>query len=258
MRKQEPFTVVHRDDDIIVLNKAPGLLVAADRWDPDAPRLDLLASAALVAEGQRLYACHRIDKDTSGLVLYALNEDAHRAISVSFERRLVSKTYHALVHGRPSWDETEVDLALRADGDPRHRTVVDRRKGKDSRTLFRYIGPAGPYSWIEARPITGRTHQIRAHLQAIGLSIACDPLYGTGEPLLLSKVKRSWRGDEFEERPLLDRLALHARRMELAHPRTGEPLVLIAPYPKDLDATRKQLAKLFTTDPLAGEGDREE
>jgi RluA family pseudouridine synthase len=257
MKRDELFSVIYEDDDMVALNKAAGLLVAADRWDPEAQRLDTLATAELCGEGERLYAVHRIDKDTSGIVIYGKTEEAHRALSMAFEKRTVDKTYHALVHGRPDWNETEVDIPLRADGDIKHRTVKDKHAGKDAKTLFRYIGACGPYSWIEAKPVTGRTHQIRVHLLLSGLTIVCDPLYGKPDPLYLSKIKRKWRGDEFEERPILDRLALHAWRMRIAHPITGEPLEFIAPYPKDLDSTRKQLAKLFKTDPLneAGESD---
>lgn len=251
MKQTNPFTVIYQDEDIVVLNKDSGLLVAADRWDPDAPRLDVLATKELCTGEQRLFAVHRIDKDTSGLVLYAKNEEAHRIISMAFENREVEKTYHALVNGRPGWDELEVDMPLRIDGDVKHRTVKDKNKGKPSQTLFTYLGPCGSYSWIEAKPITGRTHQIRVHLALSGLTIVCDPLYGKPEPLLLSKIKRSWRGDDYEERPILDRLGLHAWRMSIAHPTTGKIMEFTAPYPRDLDATRKQLAKIFKTDPLA-------
>ncbi len=279
MKQNEPFTILYQDDDMIVVNKASGLLVASDRWDPDAPRLDLAVTKALFggqeaadanggesgdetvgADGEtqrtaptrRLYAVHRIDKDTSGIVIYAKTAEAHRALSMAFEKREVHKTYHALSHGRPVWEETEASDPLRADGDLKHRTVRDRRHGKESLTLFRNIGPCGKYCWIEARPVTGRTHQIRVHLQLSGLPIACDPLYGDGKPLFLSGIKRSWRGDSLAERPLLDRLALHAWRVELAHPITGEPLVITAPYPRDLESTRKQLKKMYKTDPLEG------
>lgn len=258
MKQAPSFSVIYRDDSIVVLNKASGLLVAADRWDPDAPRLDTLATREICAEGERLYAVHRIDKDTSGLVIYARTEEAHRTLSMAFENRQVHKTYHALVYGRPDWDTLEADDPLRADGDQKHRTVRDKRGGKDSLTRFRFIGSCGPFSWIDAQPVTGRTHQIRVHLALSGLTIVCDPLYGKADALYLSKIKRKWHGDEFEERPLLDRLGLHAWRMEIAHPATGELMTFTAPYPKDLDTTRKQLAKLFKTDPLAEQPDGED
>lgn len=241
------YSVIYSDDDIVVLNKKSGLLIAADRYNPDAPRLDLEAEK----EFGRLYAVHRIDKDTSGIVIYARNPDAHKNLSMQFEKREVQKTYHALVYGHPVWDNLTVDLKLLPDGDARHRTVVDKRLGKPSLTEFRNIGSCGPYSWIEAKPKTGRTHQIRVHLNENGLQIVCDPLYGGNQkPVRLSEIKRRWNGDETEERPLLNRLALHAYRISFSHPKTAEQVTFEAPYPKDMEATRKQLAKIFGVNPI--------
>ena len=246
-QKNLDYSVLYSDDDIIVLNKRSGILIAADRYNEDAPRLDLLAQE----EFGRLYAVHRIDKDTSGLIIYARNEEAQRKLSMQFEKREVQKTYHALVYGHPLWESLDVDLPLQPDGDSRHRTVVNKKFGKPSFTSFRLIGSCGPYSWIEARPKTGRTHQIRVHLAEKGLSIVCDPLYsGNQKPVRLSEIKKKWNGDEYEERPLLSRLALHAWKIEFTHPKSGQQVSFTAPYPKDLDATRKQLAKIFGVDPL--------
>ena len=133
----------------------------------------------------------------------------------------------------------------------RHRTVVSRKFGKSSETHFRLIGVCGPYSWIEASPVSGRTHQIRVHLTDCGLSIVCDPLYGGNQkPIRLSEIKRSWRGDVYEERPLLERLALHAYKIEFNHPVTNERISFTAPYEKDMESVRKQFSKLFKVDPL--------
>ncbi len=247
MQKNNDYSVIYSDDDFIVLNKRSGILIAADRYNPDAPRLDILAEQ----EFGRLYAVHRIDKDTSGLIVYARNPEAQRALSMQFEKREVHKTYHALVYGHPLWETLHVDLGLKPDGDIRHRTVVDKRLGKKSITDFRLIGTCGGFSWIEAKPLTGRTHQIRVHLAANGLSIVCDPLYsGNQKPIRLSEIKRNWHGDEEEERPLLSRLALHAYKIEFNHPKTGEKVSFTANYPKDMDATRKQLAKIYKVDPI--------
>ena len=158
MKQIQPFSVIYSDNDIIVFNKKSGLLVAADRYDKDAPRLDVLAQK----EFGELLAVHRIDKDTSGLIVYAKNPESHKNLSMQFEQRKVEKTYHALIYGRPSWTEFRADQNLQPDGDDRHRTVVNKRFGKPSITDFRLIGTCGPYSWVEAKPLTGRTHQIRA------------------------------------------------------------------------------------------------
>lgn len=245
--KNTDYSTIYADESFVVLNKRSGLLIAADRYNPDEPRLDLIAEK----EFGKLFAVHRIDKDTSGLIIYARTPEAQKELSMQFEKRVVHKTYHALVYGHPMWDTLKVDLPLLPDGDARHRTVVDKRIGKPSVTDFRLIGNCGPFSWVEAKPLTGRTHQIRVHLAANGFSIVCDPLYGGNQkPVRLSEIKKRWNGDEEEERPLLKRLALHAYKIEFKHPSTGEMVSFTAAYPKDMDATRKQLAKIYDVDPL--------
>ncbi|QTQ15254.1 RluA family pseudouridine synthase [Treponema parvum] len=241
------YTVIYCDNDIAVLNKRSGLSVAADRYDAAAPRLDLSAER----EFGKLFAVHRIDKDTSGIIVYARTAEAHKALSVQFENREVEKIYHCLINGRPLWETLHVDLKLQVDGDSRHRTVANQRSGKPSVTDFKLLGVCGPYSWIEARPKTGRTHQIRAHLAENGFFIVCDPLYGGNQkPVRLSDVKRNWHGDGEEEKPLLNRLVLHAYGIEFAHPLSGKKMCFTAPYPRDMEAVRKQFEKIFSVDPL--------
>jgi RluA family pseudouridine synthase len=248
MKKTAPFTLVYEDEHIVAVNKASGVAVTPDRWDPARERLDRLVEAALGPGPCRLWVLHRIDLGTSGLVVFAKDRETHRRLSVAFEARLVEKRYIAVVHGSPGWEETVCDLPLVPDGNKKHLTIIDKYRGKKSLTRFRRLGGAGNYSVLEARPETGRTHQIRAHLAGLGYPVVCDPLYGSGKPVFLSSFKPRWRGDPLDERPLLGRLGLHAGELVLPGGETesgGEaaPLRLRAPLARDMAALIKQMEK---------------
>lgn len=245
-----PFTIIYEDRRITAVNKASGISTAGERWDREAARLDrLLAEDPRGASG-KLFTVHRIDKETSGLVVFARDSAAHKTLSLAFENRAVQKTYTAVVHGRPSWPggKTSCDLPLVPDGNKQHMTIIDKYRGRASRTFFTLLFSAGNYSVVEASPVTGRTHQIRVHLAALGHPVACDPLYGKnsrGEKgIFLSSFKRGWRGDAFEERPLLARLGLHAGKLLLPEgfaPERGG--LLEAPLPRDMAALIRQMEK---------------
>jgi 23S rRNA pseudouridine1911/1915/1917 synthase len=245
MKKNGPFTVIHEDSRVVVVNKAAGIAVTADRWDENKERLDRLAAASL----GRLWTVHRIDRGTSGLVLFARDAKTHRALSLAFESRRVEKRYIAVVHGRPAWKETSCDLPLVPNGNKRGLTIIDKYQGKESLTFFRFLGGAGNYSVLETEPRTGRTHQIRVHLAALGHPIVCDPLYGSDKPVFLSSFKPDRRGDPFEERPLLERLGLHAAELVLPDWQAGEEgrepalLTFRAPLPRDMAALINQMTK---------------
>jgi 23S rRNA pseudouridine1911/1915/1917 synthase len=242
MKTAPLFTIVHEDEKILAVNKASGLSVGGDRWDDTKERLDRLLAAALPKQS-RLFTVHRIDAGTSGLVVFAKDEETHRLLSRAFEGRDVKKRYIAVVHGRPLWNETACDLPLVPDGNKRHLTIIDKYHGKKSLTGFRLLGSAGNYSVLEALPETGRTHQIRVHAASLGFPIVCDPLYGKDRPVLLSSFKRNWRGDPLEEKPLLARLGLHAMELALPALAGGNGLILRAPLPRDLAALINQMEK---------------
>jgi RluA family pseudouridine synthase len=254
MKTAAPFTIIYEDERIIAVNKAAGLSVGGDRWDEARERLDKLLEARCAA---RVFTVHRLDRDTSGAVVFAKDAGTHRRLSVAFEGRQVLKQYVAVIHGRPSWTETVCELPLVPDGDKQHRTVIDKYRGKKALTRFRMLGGAGNYGVVEALPETGRTHQIRVHLASLGHPVVCDGLYGalarrggTEKGVFLSSFKNGWRGDPLNERPLLSRLGLHALRLTLPSgilpdgvlPDDGA-LCLYAPLPKDMAALIKQLEK---------------
>lgn len=232
--------VLFADDGLVAVNKPAGVSSVHDSARPNEPDLHAL----LEPQFGQLWPVHRLDRDTSGVILFALDEATHRALSERFEGRAVIKTYHAIVVGSPSWEERTADAPLLVDGDRRHRTLIDATRGKPAVTHFRVLQRLKRFTLVEAIPETGRTHQIRVHAALLGNPVAVDELYGDGKPIFLSQLKRDYRANDEHEIPLIGRLGLHAFRLELAHPATGEPLHIEAPYPKDFNATVKQLAKL--------------
>jgi RluA family pseudouridine synthase len=250
MMRKNPFVVIYEDERAVAVNKSPGLSVGGDRWDESKDRLDRLLSAFL--GGQKLYTVHRIDRDTSGAVVFAKDSETHKELSGVFEFRDVKKRYVAVIHGRPPWKETVCDLPLVPDGNKQHHTIIDKYQGKKSLTRFRLLGSAGNYSVVEALPETGRTHQIRVHLAALGHPIVCDEFYGNTKPVFLSAIKRGWRGDPFEEKPLLARLGLHGAELFIpeyqisgggADADNEKGLTLKAPLSRDMAALINQMEK---------------
>ena len=235
-----PLPILHSDEHLLAIDKPAGLLSIPDHWDPDVPD----AVSELRAAWGKLFVVHRLDKDTTGVLLFARSPEAHKSLSAAFESRTVAKTYPALVRGAPTWDEVSCDLPLVPDGDRLHRTVVAAHHGKVSLTVFAVVARYKDCALVEARPATGRTHQVRVHLAALGHPCLCDPLYGDGRALLLSKLKRRWKGDPLDERPLLARAALHALSTEFPHPLTGAATRIEAPLPRDMRAAISQLEKL--------------
>jgi 23S rRNA pseudouridine955/2504/2580 synthase/23S rRNA pseudouridine1911/1915/1917 synthase len=232
--------VIYSDASIVVVDKPAGMLSIPDRYDVGAP----VALDTLQSEFGKLYVVHRIDADTSGVLLYARDPEAHRTLNREFEMGEVEKSYISIVRGGPESDEWICDLALRVDGDKLHRTIVDLYRGKEARTRFTVLERFRDYSVVQARPETGRTHQIRVHCAASGYPIVADPLYGDGKALLLSSLKRGWKGDPFGERPLIARTCLHAEKIHFKHPATGEVVEYTASIPRDIAAALAQLRKL--------------
>jgi RluA family pseudouridine synthase len=206
--------ILYQDDHILILNKPANLSVLAEGWEPNAPYLLQM----LKKEFGDIRVVHRLDKTTSGVMVFGRTAEVHRELNQQFERREVEKIYHAIVEGLPSWDEKVCRIPLRVNVGKKHRTAADHIRGKPSETRFKVLKRGKKRTLLEARPMTGRTHQIRAHLYALGYPLLGDVLYGAATSDLISRP------------------ALHALKLTFTHPESGELMDFTAEYPVDLSS----------------------
>lgn len=232
--------ILYQDDDMLMVNKPAGVLVIPDRFNSDLPSLNRLLETKI---GQRIWVVHRLDRDTSGVMCFAKNEEMHRYLSQLFEAHDVGKFYAGIVMGRVIPEEGRIEAPI-AEHPTQKGKMVTARKGKASVTDYKVVEQWALHSLVQFQIHTGRTHQIRVHMQSIGHPIVCDELYGDGKPFLLSSIKKKFKLSEKEEteRPLMSRLGLHAYRLMLHKP-DGTLVDIEAPLPKDMAACVNQLNK---------------
>ncbi len=237
MHDTNRFEILLENDDFIAINKPSGMLTIPDRIGKEESLQSILRQSR-----ERILVVHRIDRDTSGLVMFAKTEQSHRDLCSLFESREIEKYYVGLVHGKPASQEGQIDAAI-AEHPSKNGKMVVNSKGKPSATDYEVLESFRQYSWLKFRIHTGRTHQIRVHMNHIGHSIVCDDLYGDPDPIYISSLKRNYKLSKKEEteRPILGRLALHSYsvRFNLG----GKDYSIEAEVPKDLRATLQQLRK---------------
>lgn len=271
--------ILFEDDAIVAFAKPCGMLVSPDRWDKERPYL-MRAVHEHPDYGESVANVHRLDADTSGIILCAKGREALHVLASQFEQNKVTKTYHALVrlntpeHRAPQRSDVEptentppiitqivsfpphgqtqdedgfylINIPLGQDHARAGKMRPDRRFGKPAQTHVaireRYRGNV---ALVECRPLTGRTHQIRVHLAAAGMPIVADPFYSANEPLFLSAIKPRYKQDaDRRERPILDRLALHASALTFTHPLSQQPITLTCDFPEDIALSLKMLRK---------------
>ncbi len=244
--KKQTVKILFQDESLLAVDKPPDLRVIPDRWQEHLPNLRDMLSAQFHKKSaqhtQSVWVVHRIDADTSGVVLFAKSAEAHRLLNHAFQENQVSKVYVAVVEGTPSPAEGRIDLPL--SGWQKGGVKIDN-SGKPAVTRYRVVERFRQHSLLEVYPETGRTHQIRVHLQAVGHPLAVDPLYHRVKRITISRFKRSAQPkfrDE-EEPALISRLTLHAASLEFRHPFTSRNIRIEAELPKDLLALLKALRK---------------
>jgi 23S rRNA pseudouridine955/2504/2580 synthase/23S rRNA pseudouridine1911/1915/1917 synthase len=230
--------IVLETDQLVAINKPAGLLSIPGRDGKETSLKRILQDTY-----GEIFTVHRLDKDTSGLIVFAKTEEMHRHLSIQFESRETVKLYNGLVLGR-LYEESGVVNEPLAEHPTKKGTMTVYRKGKESITEYKVLETFRFHSWMEFNILTGRTHQIRVHMKHLGHPIAGDELYGDGKPIMLSQLKTRYNLSkaEEEERPILHRLALHSCRLQFVG-MMNEPYSLDAPLPKDLKATLNQLRK---------------
>lgn len=236
---RELAPVVFEDEHLVAFNKPPGLLIAPDRWNKDLPNLMDMVHA----EGSpEWFNVHRLDKATSGLVLCAKTKPVLDAVCQLFETRAVEKIYLALVRGCPPEPKGLINQPIGPS--PQHPNVMRvSPHGKPAETAYEVVERWHRLSLLHLFPHTGRTHQLRVHCAWMKCPIVADNVYGTERGLFLSDFKRKYKEGDGVERPLLGRLALHAWKLTLVHPVTGQPLTIEAPPTKDFGAALRQLRR---------------
>jgi RluA family pseudouridine synthase len=215
--------IIFEDSQIVVVDKPAGLPVLPDGWEKDSQYLVRL----LEEKYGKIFIVHRLDKITSGVMVFARDADAHRALNIQFDSHEAQKTYHAIVEGNPKWEEKVAKHPLRANVGHKHRTMVDNKNGKPSETHFRVIKRYPESALMEAKPRTGRTHQIRVHAYALGYPLVEDFLYGAKDMYGIP-------------RPML-----HAQSLSFIHPATNERVKFSAPRPADFEEALKIIGAEF-------------
>lgn len=229
--------ILFENDDVIVVNKPP-FISSLDERGEGSSEISMLRLAKAYWDDAQI--CHRLDKETSGALIFAKNPEAYRSVSIQFEKRKVKKVYHAVIDGTHTFDSLLVDLPILNVG--KGSVTISRQDGKRAETWFQSLKYYKHYTLVECRPVTGRMHQIRIHLATQRASIAGDEMY-KGEPVFLSKIKRKYHlGKDQEELPIMKRFALHAYEVTFRiNPETE--VTIHAPYPKDFETLLKLLDK---------------
>ncbi len=242
MSKSKFYTLIYEDEQILVVNKSPGIPVVPSR-DPNEKSLVKLLQHHY---DQHIYVVHRIDRETSGIVIFALDEASHKLLNVQFYKRSVEKHYLAICSGVSSSDWTRVDKSLAMDRNT-NRMKVDQR-GKEALSYYKSLESSNRYSKNIIKIETGRTHQVRIHLSSEGYPILGDSLYNFNPYLKLSDIKKKYvaSGKDKVERPLMPRTALHAFSLQFEHPTKQERMTFEADLPKDMKACWKQIMKWDT------------
>ncbi|HEY2839680.1 MAG TPA: RluA family pseudouridine synthase, partial [Pirellulales bacterium] len=235
--------ILYEDEWLAAINKPPGMVVhpAKGHWSGTlTAALQFHFNQLSTAGGaSRPGVVHRLDRDTSGVIVIAKDDRTHRQLAAQFENRTIEKEYFAIVTGQPDRDRDWVDLPIGLHPYQREKMAVRHNdpNSREARSFYEVIDRFDSFATMRVAPKTGRTHQIRVHLQSIGCPVLCDRFYGARAMITRGEI----RHDPSDTAPLLERQALHALRLSLTHPETGEPITFTAPLPADMQGVLSEL-----------------
>lgn len=243
--RKNTVQIVYEDETLLIVNKPAGLRVIPDRWNHNLPNLKGLLEKQLdksnTKDMKSLYIVHRIDKDTSGLVLFACSPEMHQYLNQEFLKNNVKKTYLAIVQGVPASVKGKIEAPIIYSARGKASIHAD---GKPSVTEYTIHERFRRYSLLKVFPITGRMHQIRIHLKSINHPLAIDPVYGEKADISIYDIKRGIKFSGEESQPaLISRLSLHAWQLKVRHPHKNKEMKFEAKPPKDFQAFHKALKK---------------
>lgn len=235
--KNKHLDIIFENKDFIAVNKSPGMLSVPDRQGKETSLKQMLQQ-----QYEEIFIVHRLDKETSGVIVFAKNAVTHKLLCGQFEHRKIEKYYVGLVMGNPINSIGRIDIGI-AEHPIKKGEMITHAKGKESLTTYEVLQNFRNYSWLKFRIHTGRTHQIRVHTKHIGHPLVCDELYGDGKPVFVSQIKKNFKLSKnvLDEIPILQRLALHAYQLKFSW--NNKDIDLIAEPPKDIRALLIQLEK---------------
>ena len=251
VKQSDQLEILYQSDQLVAVFKPAGLATIPGRAETDSVLERIARQLKLPHTGEtdpRIRVVHRLDKETSGVLLFAKDKAAQQFLSHQFQNNTIEKEYLAICVGQATGDEGDINQPIAIDPNCKTRMAISPSQGRPARTLWKVENQFGEFTVVRCFPKTGKTHQIRVHLKSIGLPLAIDPTYNPVRApaipgIFLSRFKQDYRPNHGQkERPLIDRLTLHAEKLRFIAP-SGEKVEIIAPPPKDMRATMNQLGR---------------
>jgi 23S rRNA pseudouridine955/2504/2580 synthase/23S rRNA pseudouridine1911/1915/1917 synthase len=237
--KDNLFDTLYIDEDIIVISKKAGVLTIQDRYNQEIPNLRQILKEMY----GDIFVVHRLDKDTSGAMIFARNAASHKNLNEQMMNNSIKKIYHCIVTGVVQQDSFDIDIPIIHNSTKPNLSLPSAR-GKASLTKIKVLKRFRIASLLECELVTGRHHQIRVHCATVGHPLFIDPDYGKQSEFFLSSIKRKYHLNKNEvEKPIMNRVSLHSKSIAFNHPKNSLPLFFDANYPKDFSALLNILTK---------------